>query len=72
MRKEVIKCDKCGKDISPDKNYGCTSHIKFKLRYWHGGSMGGEEDDDNFSLDLCDDCSRELSMMIKNWLKKKK
>ena len=72
MKKEVIKCDKCGKDIFPDKIlYARTSHIKFKLSYWHGGSIGGSEDDDDFNLDLCDDCSRELSMMIKNWLKKK-
>ena len=73
MRKEVVKCDKCHGDISPDKIfYARTSHIEFTLVYWHGGSIGGKEDEDNFELDLCDDCSRELSQMITNWLSTKK
>lgn len=73
MRKQVIKCDKCGKNISPDVVYAeNTSHIKFALNYWHGGSIGGEEDIDRFELDLCDDCSRELSYLIKEWIKEKK
>ena len=67
----TITCDKCGKDISPDKiMYECTSHVSFALNYWHGGSMGGEEDIDYFNLDLCDKCSRELAHLIENWLKK--
>jgi len=49
--------------------YGCSSHVEFTLEYWHGGSIGGEEDRDHFDLDLCDDCSRELSYMIKKWIK---
>ena len=73
MRKQIIKCDRCGKDISPDVlMYGCSSHIEFTLKYWHGGSVGGEEDSDHFKLDLCDECSRKLSYMINNWLKERK
>jgi len=73
MKEEVIKCDKCGKNISPKKlMYGCSSHVEFTLEYWHGGSIGGEEDRDHFDLDLCDDCSRELSYMIKKWIKENK
>lgn len=72
MRKEIIKCDRCGKDISPDVlMYRYSSHIEFTLRYWHGGSMGGSEDEDNFVLDLCDNCSKELSGNIRKWLKTK-
>ena len=72
MKKQIIKCDRCGEDISPDVlMYGCSSHIEFTLRYWHGGSIGGKEDEDNFELDLCDDCSRSLSYNIRNWLKTK-
>ena len=68
----VIKCDRCGKDISPDKIlYGERSHINFTLEYWHGGSMGGEEDRDHFDIDLCDQCSRNLSIFLKEWLKNK-
>ena len=45
-KKQIIKRDRCGEDISPDVlMYGCSSHIKFTLRYWHGGSLGGKEDD---------------------------
>ena len=51
--------------------YGCSSHIKFTLRYWHGGSLGGKEDEDDVELDLCDDCSRYLSDNIKKWLENK-
>lgn len=70
MKVEQIKCDRCGKDISPETIlYGCKSHINFELEYWHGGSMGGDEDIDKFELDLCDECSRDLSYNIKNWLK---
>ena len=73
MKKEFIKCDRCGKDISPDKRlYGRFSHIEFVLEYWHGGSIGGEEDEDNYALDLCDDCSRDLATKIDAWLNKKK
>lgn len=73
MRKEVIKCDKCGEDISPDRIlYGKKSHIEFELNYWHGGSVGGEEDIDRFELDLCDNCSRELSQNINDWIKSNK
>lgn len=70
MKEVVIKCDRCGEDISPSVIlYGNRSHIKFELNYWHGGSIGGDEDIDKFELDLCDDCSRELSHKIKEWLK---
>lgn len=73
MKEEIVKCDKCGKDISPKKRlYASASHIEFQLEYWHGGSVGGLEDIDEFKLDLCDDCSRELSCMIQNWIKPKK
>ena len=72
MKKQIIKCDRCGEDISPDVlMYGCSSHIKFTLRYWHGGSLGGKEDEDDVELDLCDDCSRYLSDNIKIWLENK-
>ena len=72
MKKQIIKCDRCGKDISPDVlMYGCSSHIEFTLEYWHGGSIGGSEDQDNFVLDLCDDCSKKLSENISKWLKTK-
>jgi len=73
MKSTVVTCDRCGKDISPDKSlYGHRSHIQFTLEYWHGGSMGGEEDRDHFNLDLCESCSRVLSMRLKEWLKNKK
>ncbi len=63
-----IICDKCGKEIG---SY-YISHVNLCLRYWHGGSIGGEEDEDKYSFDLCDDCSRQLSYKIKDWLKAKK
>ena len=70
MKIHVIKCDRCGKDISPDKIlYGRKSHIEFTLEYCHYGSIGGKEDEDYFELDLCDKCSSDLSYKMKNWLK---
>jgi len=72
MRSMVIICDRCGKDISPDKRmYSKISHIGFTLEYWHGGSMGGEEDRDRYDLDLCEDCSRDLARVMDGWLKEK-
>ena len=71
MKKEIYKCDRCGDDISPDKiMYGRRSHIAFTLEYWHGGSIGGEEDRDHFNYDLCEDCSRELSWIMRKWMKR--
>lgn len=69
MRKETILCDRCGKDIT-DSEY--HNHIDLELKYWHGGSMGGEEDIDYHELDLCHDCARDLSMFIKTWKKSEK
>ena len=67
MIQEIITCDFCKKVIDP-KDY--HSHIAVDLHYWHGGSMGGTEDDDEYRLDLCGDCSRRLSEIIKQQLEK--
>lgn len=69
MRKETILCDRCGEDIT-DSWY--RNHIHLELNYWHGGSMGDDEDRDYHELDLCHDCARDLSMFIKKWKKTKK
>lgn len=73
MKKQVLICDRCGKDISQDTIlHGCKSNINIDLEFCHYGSMGGEEDLEHFELDLCDDCSRDLYYKLKNWLKEKK
>lgn len=73
MRKEVITCDRCGKDITLSvQMWNRQHHINLNLYYWHGGSMGGEEDIDNFNIDLCDECARDLSNNISKWLNSKK
>ena len=69
MKKTIITCDKCGKNLDLD-NY--HNHVKIDLYYWHGGSMGGEEDRDKFDFDLCESCAEKLSNLIDNWLKNKK
>ena len=71
MRKEIVTCDKCGKDMT-DGNQYYNNHLKFTLRYWQGGSMGGDEDESKFDIDLCEDCTRELSGNIRQWLREKK
>ena len=68
MRKTIITCDRCGKKISGN---AYLSHVNITLRYWHGGSMGGKEDEDNIAFDLCEDCARELSYKMQDWLKNK-
>lgn len=66
MKTEKFVCDKCKKEI---KNAQYLSHVDISLRYWHGGSMGGEEDIDRYTFDLCGDCAEQLSSNIKKWLK---
>ena len=68
MKKTIITCDRCGKDLDLD-NY--RNHVNFNLYYWHGGSLGGEEDKDKFDFDLCESCDEELSNLIDNWFKNK-
>ena len=68
MKKTIITCDRCGRETSD--NY--RNHVNFNLYYWHGGSIGGEEDKDKFDFDLCDSCAEKLSNLIDNWLKNKK
>ena len=67
MKKTTITCDHCGKEIV---GYDYRNHIEFTLSYWHGGSIGGSEDEDNFTLDLCGDCAQELSYILREWNKK--
>jgi len=67
MRDIVVKCDRCGKDISSDTY---KTHLNLELYYRHYGSIGGDEDIDELDFDLCDDCSRILSYNIKRFLKK--
>ena len=69
MKKTIITCDRCGKDLILD-NY--HNRINFNLYYWHGGSLGGEEDKDKFELDLCENCAEKLSQMLEKWIKNKK
>lgn len=68
MKKIIITCDRCGKDL--DLTY--RNHINFNLYYWHGGILGGEEDNDKFDLDICESCAEKLSKLIDNWRKNKK
>ncbi len=69
MKKTIITCDRCGKDITLNKYY---NRIAFNLYYWHGGSLGGEEDKDKFDFDICESCAEKLSNLINNWLKNEK
>ena len=69
MRKEIITCDKCGCDMTG--TVFNQNHLNFTLRYWHGGSMGGNEDKTKFDIDLCENCSRELAGYIRHWLREK-
>lgn len=68
MKKQVLICDRCGKDIlSPDTIlHGCKSNIKNDLEFCHYGSMSGEEDLEHFSF------NHFLYYKFKNWLKEKK
>ena len=68
MKKTTITCDRCGKEIN---GYEYHNHLDFCLDYWHGGSLGGSEDEEKFDVDLCGDCAQELSYNIKQWLKNK-
>ena len=68
MKKTTITCDRCGEEIS---GHAYLSHIDIILRYWHGGSVGGLEDEEKFDIDLCGDCACELSGKLKVWLKEK-
>lgn len=71
MRKEIVNCDKCGKDMTHSPNH-YNNHLKFSLYYWHGGSVGGDEDKKEFDIDLCEDCARKLSGVLSSWLNNKK
>lgn len=72
MKKEIYTCDKCGADITLGiQLWRRPYHTQLDLFYWHGGSMGGEEDIDHFDFYLCDDCARKLSNYLQNWLKNK-
>ena len=68
MRVTVIKCDRCGRDIT-DSRY--KNHISFTLRYCHYGSIGGSEDEDEHEFDLCDDCAIEYGVLTKNFIEQK-
>ncbi len=65
MKITVIKCDRCGKDIT-DSHY--KNHIYFDVRYWHGGSMGSSEDEDRHEFDLCSDCAMEYGSLTRKFL----
>lgn len=71
MKKTIITCDRCGKNLDLDPN-NYRNHVNFNLYYWHGGSLGGEEDKDKFDFDFCESCAEKLSNLINNWLKNKK
>ena len=72
MKKETYTCDRCGEDITLDiQMWHRPRNVNFGLYYWHGGSIGGEEDIDRFDFYLCDKCAKELSDYLKNWLKNK-
>lgn len=62
MIEKRIICDKCCKEIT---NFNYYNKLMFTLRYWHGGS----EDDENFDIDLCEECANSLSWVLKKWLK---
>jgi len=66
--KKII-CDKCGKEIT---NLNYYNKLKFTLRYWHGGSMGGREDDENFDIDICEECAISLSGLLEKWMNENK
>lgn len=66
MIEKRIICDKCGKEIT---NFNYYNKLKFTLRYWHGGSIGGSEDDENFDIDLCEECANSLSWLLNKWIK---
>ena len=69
MKTVQVTCDRCGKDaVNPHYHY-CQNHLKLMLIYWHGGSVGGKEDEENFEFDLCEKCAEEFSNMIKGFLK---
>ena len=71
MRKTIITCDRCGKEISNDINGfpHYLNDIDIRLNYWHGGSMGGEEDVDRLHYEICGDCARSLYHALKKWFK---
>lgn len=66
MKTEIITCDRCGKDITNNIQY--LNNINLNLKYWHGGSMGGEEDVDRLQCEICGDCARSLYYTFKKWL----
>lgn len=68
MKITVIKCDRCGKDIT-DSHY--KNHIRFTIRYWLGGSIGGSEDEDCHEFDLCDGCAMGYGSLTKNFIEQK-
>lgn len=72
MRKTTITCDRCGKEITDDINGfpHYLNNINLNLNYWHGGSMGGEEDIDRLHYEICGDCARSLYYTLKKWFKK--
>ena len=72
MRKTTITCDHCGKTIENDINGfpHYLNNVNIHLTYWHGGSMGGEEDVDRYNFEICGECARKLSHQIKKWLNK--
>ena len=71
MRETIITCDRCGKKIGNDINGfpHYLNSVNIRLTYWHGGSMGGDEDVDKHSFEICGDCARELSYIIEKWRK---
>ena len=72
MKKTIYTCDRCGKEITEDINGHPRYLNTFNLRFyfWHGGSMGGEEDISHIECELCEDCTRNFYHNIKNWLEK--
>ena len=63
MRKEIVYCDACGKEV--ERGYFRSGELSFKIDEWAGGSMGGREDIFIQKGDLCEECAHKLQKFIK-------
>lgn len=59
----TVKCDKCGKQVDKDINNGFS-----KLSFWTKDKEGNNK---MVTIDLCEEDTKEMTLMVLNWAKVK-
>jgi hypothetical protein len=59
----TVKCDKCGKQVDNDINNGFS-----KLTFWTKDKEGNNK---MVTIDLCEEDTKEMTLIVLNWAKVK-